>query len=212
MADKINKGRTGLRSGLFAALMAPAVLVGGAAFAGGPLEPIAEPVVEPVAPVDFDASLDWTGFYAGASLGYGDVDSNGAGLDGNGWLGGVAAGYRRDFGTLVTGVELDYDVTDISVGGAAGELDSVARLKFSAGTEIGSALVYGTLGAARAEATVAGASLSDTGIVGGIGVDYAITDSMVVGGELLEHRFSDFDGSGVDLDATTLKARVLFKF
>ena len=37
-------------------------------------------------------------------------------------------------------------------------------------------------------------------------------DSWTVGGELLGHRFSDFDGTPVDLDVTTVTARVSYKF
>jgi outer membrane immunogenic protein len=35
---------------------------------------------------------------------------------------------------------------------------------------------------------------------------------MTVGAELLEHRFDNFNGSGVDLDATTFNTRVGFRF
>lgn len=182
------------------------------AFAGGTNEPLVEPEIMAAPVVMASPSMDWTGFYAGASLGYGDIDSNGGGLDGYGAIGGVLAGYRFDFGNLIAGVEADFDTTNIELGAAAGELDSVARLKLQAGTEIGRALVYGTLGAAQARATVGGVGLSDTGFVGGVGMDYAISDRMSVGGELLQHKFNDFDGSGVDLDATTIKARVILQF
>jgi hypothetical protein len=39
-----------------------------------------------------------------------------------------------------------------------------------------------------------------------------LTDSLTLGGEVLQHQFNDFDGSGVDLDATTVTARVGFRF
>jgi outer membrane immunogenic protein len=188
--------------------MTPAV----PAFAGGPGEPVVEPEIMAAPVMAVPAGMDWSGFYVGAALGYGDVDSNGGGLDGNGALGGVLAGYRFDLGNVVAGVEADYDMTNIDLGAGTGELDSVARLKLQAGTELGRALVYGTLGAAHAEATVGGVGLSDTGYFGGVGMDFAISDSMTVGGELLQHKFNDFDGSGVDLDATTVKARVTLQF
>lgn len=182
------------------------------AFAGGINDPVAEPEVM-AAPVAMAApSADWSGFYAGAALGYGDIDSNGAGLDGSGAIGGVLAGYRFDFGNTVAGIEADYDTSNIDLGDGLGELDSVARLKLSGGYEFGRALVYGTLGAARAEATVGGADLSGNGYFGGVGVDYAVTDRVGVGAELLRHRFNDFDATTVDLDATTLKARVFLQF
>ncbi len=182
------------------------------AFAGGPAAPVPEPEVMPAPAPVVAPSGDWGGFYAGAQLGYADVDSNGAGLDGNGELGGVHAGYRWDLGTAVLGVEADYDSANVDLGGAAGSLDSVARLKLSAGYDMGRTLVYGTAGAAQADATVGGAGLSDSGWLLGAGLTYALTDQWTVGGEVLTHRFSDFDGSGVDLDATTATLRVGFRF
>lgn len=180
--------------------------------AGGPIavepEPMITPVIETVAP----PSMDWTGFYAGAQLGYADVGSNGGGLDGNGMLGGIHAGYRRDFGTFVAGAELDYDKADIDLGATGDTLDDVARLKLIGGTKFGRSLVYGTLGAAHANATIGGVGLSDNGYVYGAGFDYAVTDRWTVGGELLQHKFDDFDAAGVDYDATTLKAKVALRF
>ncbi|NJM84587.1 MAG: porin family protein [Tabrizicola sp.] len=182
------------------------------AFAGGPVEPIPEPeVIVDTTPI-VEPSYDWSGFYVGAQLGYADIDSNGGGLDGNGGLGGVHAGYRWDFGQFVAGAEVDYDAADIDLGADLGTLDSVARLKLIGGADLGRSFVYGTAGAARADATVGGADLSDTGYFLGAGMDFAVSDQWTVGGELVQHRFSDFDGSGVDLDATTLKAKVGFRF
>ena len=83
-----------------AALIATATLTA-PAFAGGPVAVAEEPVIVPAAEPYVAPGLDWTGAYVGAQLGYGDVDSNGAGLDGNGWLGGVHAGYRWDLGNWV---------------------------------------------------------------------------------------------------------------
>jgi outer membrane immunogenic protein len=183
------------------------------ALAGGPTTPIAEPEIVPAAEPYVAPGLDWSGAYAGAQIGYGDVDSNGAGLDGYGALGGVHAGYRWDMGNFVAGAELSYDKANIDLGATAGdELDDVTALKLTAGREFGNSLVYGALGAAHASASVAGADLSDNGLVYGLGMDYAISERMTVGGELLRHDFNDFDASGVDLDATTLKAKVALRF
>jgi outer membrane immunogenic protein len=181
-------------------------------FAGGTTEPIPEPDVVAAPVAIAQPSVDWSGFYAGAALGYGNVDSTGGALDGSGALGGVLAGYRYDFGSTVAGVELDYDTSDVNLNAGADSLDDVARLKLMAGYEFGRALVYGTVGAAQASATVGGVGLSDTGYFGGLGVDYAVTDRIGVGGELLQHSFDNFDGSGVDLDVTTVKARVFLQF
>ncbi|NHB77267.1 outer membrane protein [Rhodobacter calidifons] len=195
-----------------AALLATAALTA-PAFAGGPTAVADEPVIT-AAPAPYVApGLDWSGAYVGAQLGYGDVDSNGAGLDGNDWLGGVHAGYRWDLGNWVAGTELSYDKANIALGPTAGdELDSVLALKLSAGYEIGNSLVYGTVGAAQASASVGGVDLKDTGFLYGVGFDYAVNDRWTVGGELLEHKFDNYDGTGVDLGATTLKAKVGLRF
>lgn len=39
-----------------------------------------------------------------------------------------------------------------------------------------------------------------------------MNDKWTVGGELLAHKFNDFDGSGVDADATTATIRANFRF
>lgn len=183
------------------------------AFAGGPVEVASEPSVAPAYEAPMSTSVDWSGFYVGAQLGYGDIDSNGAGLDGNGTLGGVHAGYRWDFGQYVAGAELDYDSTSIDLGAVAGDaLDDVMRLKLMGGAEFGNSLLYATTGIARASATVGGAELSDNGYFLGAGLDYAVSERWSVGGELLQHQFKDFDGSGVDLDATTITAKVAMRF
>lgn len=193
-----------------AAILASATLAM-PAFAGGMSTPVTEPEIMP-APVAVAPSFDWTGFYAGAQLGYADIDSDPAGSGGHGELYGVHAGYRWDFGQFVAGAEVDWDNANVDLGAAGDTLDDIARLKLVAGADLGRALVYGSVGAAQANATIGGADLSDTGYFLGAGVDYAITDRWTVGGELMEHRFSDFDGSGVDLDATTVKAKVALRF
>lgn len=194
-----------------AALIATAALTA-PAFAGGPVAVAEEPMIVPAAEPYVAPGLDWTGAYVGAQLGYGDVDSSTGTLEGYGWLGGVHAGYRWDLGNWVAGTELSYDKADIDLGAAAGSLDDVMALKLTAGREIGNSVVYGALGAAQADATVAGVGRSDSGFVYGVGFDYAVNDRWTVGGEVLEHKFNDFDGTGVDLDATTIKAKVGLKF
>lgn len=181
------------------------------AFAGGPVAVADEPMIAPVAQASVAPGLDWTGGYVGAQLGYGDVDSSTGALEGSGWLGGVHAGYRWDLGNWVAGTELTWDTTDIDLG-TTGSLDDVMALKLTAGREIGNSLVYGALGVAQANATIAGVDQSDNGIVYGIGFDYAVNDRWTVGGEVLEHQFNDFDGLPVDLDATTVKAKVALRF
>ena len=195
-----------------AALLAT-VAIASPALAGGPVAVEPEPTVTPVSQPVIASGMDWSGAYAGVQLGYADIDSNGAGLDGDGMLGGIHAGYRWDMGNFIAGAEVDWDSADVDLGDpVAGTLDDVARLKLIAGAEFGRSLIYGTVGVAHANATVAGVDLSDNGWFLGAGLDYAVNDRWSIGGELLQHQFDDFDGTGVDLDATTVKAKVSLRF
>lgn len=195
------------------AVLLATVALASPALAGGPVVVASEPTVAPVAAPIVNRGLDWSGFYAGAQLGYADIDSNGGGLDGDGMIGGLHAGYRWDMGNFVAGAEIDYDLADVALGAAnADSLDDVARLKLIGGGKFGRSLVYGTIGAAYASATVSGVDRSDNGFFFGAGMDYAVSDRMSIGGEVLQHQFNNFDGTTVDLDATTVKAKLSFRF
>ncbi len=174
------------------------------------------PVETPIAaPAPIPAPLpDWGGAYIGGQLGYGqsELPLDTGEVDGDGIIGGIHAGYLWDFGTLVAGVEGNYDLAAIEFDDDSGEIDDVARLKLRVGADLGDALLYATAGAAYASASVGGADLSDDGIFGGIGLDYRITDAVTVGAELLRHDFSDFDGSGLDVEVDTLQARASLHF
>lgn len=191
------------------ASLALATTLSAPAFAGGMAEPVSEPMITPVvmAPV----TADWTGFYVGGQLGYGDVTSNVAGVDGNGAIGGLHAGYRYDFGQFVTGAELAYNGANIDLGPTS-KLDSVTQLKLMGGFDLGSTLVYGTVGAAHAKANLAGVDYSDTGLLVGLGMDYAINDAWTIGAEIDHHRFNNFDNTGADIRANTAQIRVGYRF
>ncbi len=179
---------------------------GSAAFAGNLADPIVEtPVAQPVYEA-LPVTGDWTGFYGGLNLGYTDIDGSGN-ADGNGNTYGVHVGYDYDFGNYVMGAELEYDKTDIDLNGGA-TADNVARLKLRAGYDLGKTLIYATAGAARLDTSFG----NDTGGFVGVGMAYKVTDSFTMGAELLEHRFDDIGGTGVDADATTFNLRGSFRF
>lgn len=180
-------------------------VLGTGALAGNLSEPVVEtvatPVFEPVA-----VGTDWTGFYGGLNLGYADVDGSGA-ADGDDTTYGLHLGYDYDFGNFVLGGEFEYDDASVDLNGAA-ETDSVMRLKLRGGYDLGRTLLYATAGAAKLETSIG----DDTGEFFGVGVAYQVTDRFTVGGELLEHRFDDIGGSGVDADATTFNLRASLRF
>ncbi|MEO1639399.1 MAG: outer membrane beta-barrel protein [Pseudomonadota bacterium] len=192
------------------------VLTGGAAAAGGLSEPVAAPAPAPVAvaPAPVPRGTDWTGFYAGGQLGYGRLDSSSIDDEDDpaGAIYGVHAGYNYDFGTLVLGGEVDYDLTNIEIDSPASEVDSVARAKVKLGYDAGQVMPYFTAGVARV-ATTDDLDGDTDGSFAGLGVSYLLSDNLILGGEVLQHQFEDFvDNDGVDVDATTLSLRASFRF
>ena len=167
-----------------------------------PVEPmIAEPVAVTPAPV----GGDWTGGYAGLS--FGNLSADADDLDDSEMVYGIQGGYDYDFGQFVLGGELDYQTgEDISLGDI--DVDEVFRAKLRGGYDLGRTLVYGTIGAAQLGTDIG----DDTGIVGGLGVEYKVTEQFTVGGEYLAHRFDDFDDTGIDVDADTFAIRGNFRF
>lgn len=183
------------------------------AIAGSMSEPAVEPAPAPVmTPAPTPMGGDWTGFYAGGSLGYADATGTDAFDDSpTGITYGAFAGYDYDFGSIVLGGELEisgFDVTEDTLGL---DVDSVTRVKVRAGYDAGNALPYLTAGGAQLS-TSGAVDDSDTGYFYGAGLDYRIGGNLRVGGEVLQHRFEDYAGSGIDVDATTIGARVAFEF
>ncbi|SDE06383.1 outer membrane protein [Limimaricola pyoseonensis] len=188
-------------------------LVAAPAFAGGLAEPVADPVVPaaPVAVAPVVTGSDWTGGYVGAQLGYGqaETDDDPASFDEDGAIYGAQAGYNYDFGSFVLGGELDFTGTEL--GNDLTDIDGIARAKVRAGYDAGAFLPYLTAGYASAYTSeeIDGDDQFD-GYLYGAGVDYAVSENIVVGAEVLQHEFEDV--GAVDLDATTAAARVNYKF
>lgn len=203
---------------IFAALMASVIAV--PAFAGGVGGKFDEPRVEepitapaPVAP----ARYNWTGPYAGVTLGYGVASSSGNQADQNGWAGGVHFGYNADMGNWVIGGEADLApafLTRLNSGGL--ELDAFGRAKLRAGPklgETGNTFAFGTVGVAVANSTDGGGtSHSDTGWLVGAGLSHAIDQSWVITGEVTHHRFRNVAGTSNDVNATGASVGLSFRF
>lgn len=184
----------------------------------GSLEPPADPVVAPPAPV----SGDWAGPYAGVQIGFGDFDLDavlppppGANVptivnqSDDGFLYGIHAGYNWDPGALVYGVEADIDFTDMSFG--ATDIDNIARLRMRFGLDADQAFIYGTGGAAHLNGSGGGIDISGWGWVVGAGVDFKLNEDWVIGGDALYHSFDDVSPAG-DVEGTTYRLRASFRF
>lgn len=199
-----------LRQSILATLVALGAAT--AAQAGSPAPAPAEPMVAAPAPAPAP-DTDWTGFYAGLELGFGQNDASGAATgEGDGVLGGVHAGYDWDFGTYVVGAELSYDASDIKQNGGA-QVDNLARLKLRLGADMGQSLVYAAAGPAWMDLSMPGAGSSDdNGWFVGAGLERALRENVTLGGEILYHQFDNFSKSGVDYEVLTVQARVSFRF
>ena len=206
-----------------AMLAAPLALAAGMASAGGlaaPVETVAPTPMAP-APAPMMRGTDWSGFYLGAQAGYAEL----TGLQPNpddvdGAIYGVHAGYMYDLGAIVLGAEVDYDLSNIdNVGLSAlsaennGDLDDVLRLKARVGYDAGQFLPYVTGGVVRANTSTP--DLEIDGDFYGAGVAYKFSDNILVGGEVLQHKFYEGDAEALNdntIRATTATARVSFQF
>ena len=195
---------------MYAALIASTLPV--AAMAGGMAVPVIEPVLQMPVAVLAAPSVDWTGLYAGASLGYGKLNLSGNNNDSKEGIAGVHLGYRKDFGTLVAGGQLALTKNDIGIDGNDNQINSEAALGLSLGADIGRTLVYVSGGATRASARLNGTTGEDNGYFAGIGADYMLTDKFTVGGELKSTKYGNFDGTGINLQDTTLQVKVGMRF
>ena len=176
----------------------------------------------------FDLEAD--GYVVGAHAGFNAQFGN--------FIGGVYADI--DYANL--DIELDANVPGLGTfNDDLAEVDGfIARALLKAGVAFDRTLVYAQGGLAYANlelgevnpalnagAIAAGVNLNTIdaeidsfGFAIGGGVDFAVTDRVIVGGDYLYHSFSDFDvdvagttfETDADLDVHTLRAKVSFKF
>lgn len=179
--------------------------------AGGPMVIPADPVVMAPSP---PPSLDWTGLYGGAQLGWGwasIVESGDPEIDGDGFVGGLHLGFNQDFGSIVAGIELDYNIAKIEFdsGDPDATINALAHLKLRAGFDTGSTLLYLAGGVVRAEAE---GGASGTGPFYGLGIEHRFSPRLSGGAEYLVHSFDDFYSGGINLEVQTLQARLSLHF
>lgn len=165
------------------------------------------PVAAPTPP----RLVDWTGFYVGAQAGFIDIDSNILGVEGDGGIVGLTAGYDYDVGFGVVGVGIDYDVMDVTLVPGV-DAESVFRAKLRSGIKTGSTgngLAYISGGYAEVDTTGLG---SQDGAFIGAGYEHLVSDNFSVGGEILFHDFSNVNNTPLDVDARTFQIRGAFRF
>ncbi|TGQ53983.1 porin family protein [Mesorhizobium sp. M1C.F.Ca.ET.193.01.1.1] len=187
--------------------------------------------------------FDWTGYYAGLQAGYGWGSSDISGTEGEpfaaspdldgGFVGGHVAGLWQ-FNQAVIGAraELNYSSIDGSAllepGNAAGtEIKWLGSVDAEAGLAVDRWLIYGVGGVAFAGIETsqdAGPSFAKTrtsaGWTIGAGVDYALSNNIVVGAQYRYYDFGtehfdvpdDFSDRDQDVKLHTLGVNFSYKF
>jgi outer membrane immunogenic protein len=193
----------------------------GAAFAAD-LPSNEEPAFTPVAaPAPL---FTWTGFYGGLNFGYGfgSFTNDASGLDNaDGILGGAQIGYNFQYGSMVGGLEADWQMTDMwdRGGGVTASLDNFGTVRARLGVAADRFLPYLTGGYAFANTSVtAGGTETNLhhGWVVGAGVEYAWTDNITTKFEGLYLAFDEerFGAGGpvAGMDAFVIRTGLNFKF
>lgn len=191
----------------------------GMAAAGNPMPAPLDSSPVPAYVEIYEGDPGWTGAYGGFQLSKEDGKfqlPKGAKSDVSATGIGAHAGYLHDIGSAVLGAEVSYDkLRDLKLGSTKTD-GSALRGKFLAGYNAGNFLPYATVGVERISFDKAGTSgkdLSETGMVYGLGMKYRLSDSVLLGAEVLRHNFKDVgDVKGQRLDTTTVGASVSFKF
>ena len=195
---------------------------------------LAADVIEsiPTPPVAIEVPFTWTGAYVGGQVGFLNANIDlppGQGFgDADGVIGGFHLGYNYQFVSgLVLGAYVDYDFADadigfVPLGSTDAEIDAVARGMVKVGYGIGRGLIYAQGGVAYVSADVdnsllAGRDDSEFGYAVGAGLDFAVTDNVIVGADYLCHNVDGFGIDGVadtdvDVNAHTFRAKFSYKF
>lgn len=167
------------------------------------------------------AVYDWTGLYAGASVGYG-FGSFGP-TDVSGLVGSVHLGFNVQYGTFVVGLEGDGTWSGISddVAGIERSIDYLGSIRARAGITFDRVLVYGTGGFSFGGFTAANGAVSQSkagmGWVAGIGAEMAIAQNWTARVEALHYDLGSETYSlpgAVDLGTSTtiIRAGISYKF
>lgn len=174
-----------------------------------------------IAALPTTALADWTGGYAGLSVGTtinSELTAEGEGtfeIDDAAIYGGFA-GYQVQNGTLVYGGEIAIsDAPDaILVAEPDYSVDApVIDVKGRLGYAFGDALAYGVLGFSSLSVSNGSQDLDSTGFNFGAGIDYLVGDNIVLGAEYLARRTSgEESGNDFDTDLDSFSLRASFKF
>lgn len=181
------------------------------------------------------AANRWTGFYIGADVGGGSGRLEGTSTDLTGTTAGGHIGYNWQGSKVVLGLEGDLSWTSyshsetINLAGGSVSFDTghdyFTSFRGKLGFTEGPVMLYGTFGVAFTQidfsSTVTGAgidvaanrSVDVSGIIGGLGLDYAFAPNVSLRAEALWFELHpDFDFSREAYDGNMFRAGLSYKF
>lgn len=166
---------------------------------------------------------DWTGAQLGVGYGWAEVDIPDfrPTLPGTAEVTSVFAGYDRDLGQTIVGVELEWSGSDVRTENLDFRVTEILRTKFRAGYDVGRALTYAFVGFAAADMLITEGGLQfpreGFGASIGFGVEFGVTPSLAVGAEFAMDRlntsgFEYLDNSSDRFDLQTISVRASWQF
>lgn len=164
-------------------------------------------------------NTDWSGFYARgqAELANVDLENDDTVSEGRGLLFGASGGYRYDLGNVVLGVTAsalfgDVDISpNTPVDGRDPTLDTLLRAGIEVGYELGPVLVTGGLGQTLGIMTdTSDRRRSEVGSFYEFGLDYLLTEDVIIGADVTRTNLDNFSGS--DVSVTSFGLGAAFRF
>lgn len=179
---------------------------------------LTEPTLAPppeAAPIINRRAVDWTGFYAGADVDYGRLSTGGTRL--NTGTAGLFGGYRFDLGDAVLGVEgrVAPAVLGQSRLPSGDRLRGSASVLFSAGVPLtadGALLGSVAVGPTFMQTSASGSDRWATGATGRIGLDYMVSDGVVLRGGVSYTGFERLGSDRVRASQPSANLGISFRF
>jgi outer membrane immunogenic protein len=186
----------------------------------------ADAVVDEV--VIVEETFNWSGVYVGVQGGYGwgetsltspdDPLAPPLDIDLDGGFGGGHLAARRQFDSFTVGAEAEINYSGIDGSTLSSDIKWFGSVNAEVGLPIDRILIYATAGVAFADIDysftpdMAAAPIPDrddsaVGWTAGVGVDYAVTDNVIVGARYRYYDFGDASFAAVEVPPVTYLAR-----
>ncbi len=155
----------------------------------------------------------WGGFYAGAAVGYGFLKDT-VPASGKDWVYGGFAGYNKQWGNFVAGVEGGIDRADILFNDGSGiKSEYLFTGRVRAGFATDRIFVYGSAGAQHGTTVnLPPANSKDTALQLGAGFDFALTDKVSIGTDYTYAKYKNFGDLPLDVTTKKIQARLTYTF